>query len=1109
MQKTFKLAGWLISALMATLFTSSADAGLKYWTTGNYDAGSYVQDGLVLHYDGIRNVGINQPHSTTTTTWVNLGSAGSAYDVERQDTNATGAWTENAFKAAAKSYFRTKSDFVFPVTRTMQACFIPTANTHAYIFSPVGDDLWQRGSFQLPGTGKLNFNAHYYKYEDSNAGIPWSAAARPETACANSTSNTATAFLTPDYATITLGTTRPTSGNRSSGYVSLAGGQRSVTQFSAKANIMGNNGTTQLFNGTLFAFRFYNRILDNNELVWNRAVDETRYFGAAPLTEIPVTNVVVASTGGNDPIGEFAVDSTGYTFFAPATRNDGGLEYALDGYTIETWDAGTGTWGAPVDYSGASYTATDSGKVRLTWKWHATTGLLTRWNDAAYGIGDYVQEGLILHFDGIRNAGADAPHDNAATVWRNIAPNGGLDLLAYHYTGSGKEPGFDSSDTSVWTADGFWFSGNRTVCDLFYCPGTITVPAKFTMQILVDANTIDQQGDTISYPVSFNPWNLSGIGIRRREGDEYNTHSFYLVADKMLGDIGSQRPRDSNLFCLDYGTAMLDVIETANGDVGGATFFTGTNVESRTALYKPGMWAANGWQTGVVAQATSSAGFAFGGNIAGLSGKGAQAFTGKIKSFRLYNRILSDAELSRNRIVDDARFFGGPSVTNVEVATTFSFLQGAEEAGFYGVRGAYTFTCPETTATVRGIEYALDGYTIETWDATYGWNSATAMANSGASYTYTEGVSPAKVRLTWRWKPVRGRRTAADYTVEDCVANGLDLHYDGICNVGKDSSHDGLTRVWRNLARPGCHDLKYGGGTINWNADGHAFNGSTYFAAPVFTFPFRDTFQSLLNADPTSQPASDGIAYWFFPSATIVAQNDAWQRIGALSVRTSFKGVEYAGHGHQSGKRPHNLYDIAGRSYAADVPVTWVNAAKDETRIFVTPAATNIYGTTQNSGAMQFTDIANAGPSAAPFYIGGPTGGQRLRGTLKNFRHYDRVLTNEELVRNRNVDSARYFGELGVTNVFVVAGGEGAAQTETGAYKVEGEWTFTATKTVNKKGDVVDVTRYSIKEPDGEGGWTNKRTCNGNSYTYTEGTSPATVRLEWLPDPMGMVFILK
>ena len=72
----FALAAAIGAALPAT-------AGLKYWTTGGYDADSYVQEGLVLNYDGIRNAGLGQPHSTNATTWVNLGSGGSAYDMTR------------------------------------------------------------------------------------------------------------------------------------------------------------------------------------------------------------------------------------------------------------------------------------------------------------------------------------------------------------------------------------------------------------------------------------------------------------------------------------------------------------------------------------------------------------------------------------------------------------------------------------------------------------------------------------------------------------------------------------------------------------------------------------------------------------------------------------------------------------------------------------------------------------------------------------------------------------------------------------------------------------------------------------------------------------------
>lgn len=129
-----------------------------------------------------------------------------------------------------------------------------------------------------------------------------------------------------------------------------------------------------------------------------------------------------------------------------------------------------------------------------------------------------------------------------------------------------------------------------------------------------------------------------------------------------------------------------------------------------------------------------------------------------------------------------------------------------------------------------------------------------------------------------------------------------------------------------------------------------------------------------------------------------------------------------------------------------------------------------------------------------------------MNGKIKSLRYYDRVLTQEELVRNRNVDAVRYFGELGVTNVFVEACG--GTQTETGAYKVEGEWTFSATTTTDKRGETVPVERYSI-ETLVDGVWSGKTYYNGNSYTYTEGASPMTVRLTWLGQPNGMVIIFR
>ena len=81
-------------------------------------------------------------------------------------------------------------------------------------------------------------------------------------------------------------------------------------------------------------------------------------------------------------------------------------------------------------------------------------------------------------------------------------------------------------------------------------------------------------------------------------------------------------------------------------------------------------------------------------------------------------------------------------------------------------------------------------------------------------------------------------------------------------------------------------------------------------------------------------------------------------------------------------------------------------------------------------------------------------------------------------------------------------------QAEAGAYKVDGEWTFTASKVVDSRGRVVDVARYYIEELV-DGVWVNRKIYNGSSYTYTKGASSPTVRLKWLGQPEGMSIIVR
>ena len=130
---------------------------------------------------------------------------------------------------------------------------------------------------------------------------------------------------------------------------------------------------------------------------------------------------------------------------------------------------------------------------------------------------------------------------------------------------------------------------------------------------------------------------------------------------------------------------------------------------------------------------------------------------------------------------------------------------------------------------------------------------------------------------------------------------------------------------------------------------------------------------------------------------------------------------------------------------------------------------------------------------ADTFRIGG-TGSQYFTGTLKSFRYYDRVLTEAELVRNRQVDSARYFGKLAFTNVVVTANGFDADPAP-GAYAVEGSWTFSVTKGESEEAPTA-VRLRTIDRATGEVIAT--RFLDATTWTYdADAENGALVEIDW------------
>ena len=1058
-------------AVSATAFSAiSASAGIKYWDNPEFkafDVGDYVQDGLVLNYDGIRNAGPNADHDPNATTWKNLGTGGSTYDMANGGAAANSGWGDDGYVFAGDAYFKSSGKYALPEYYEIQTLVDAKASDHTgigYIYTRVFADAWKSDdtawngssiavrpewSQTVSGTtykGSLVFNTHFYT--SGRPLVPTSSATSFDYITALGDSKEAALFTALEVPTAMPGRASGQSGSwaaRNASYIYLGAHDNGA-------------GVGEALKGTIKNFRYYTRILSDDERAWNRVVDEGRYFGRSAA--LPVTNVVVASNipivAGEEPAGCYAVDGS-HTFTAPASKVVKGRNYTLNGFTVETW--GGSQWGAAVEHAGeTSYTATDSALVRLTWQWTPGDGLI------AYDADDYVQDGLVLHYDGIRNAGLDVPHDSAATAWVNVANPGSGDLVRYSLVSSVWQEGLA---TGSWTDNGFVFSKNA----LFRYADSFTVPTRYTTQAVFDAKQSEQ--DNIAYIVCPSPdgnssdWLRWSVGLRKTSFD-YGDGSvanvlFYCAADAAGGRLAERGSTDK---VYNYATAMLDITN--------AVVFTGTTAP----------WTATGAsyghrvKTGSGSARTLTKGFSLAGHYSTTD----ELLKGTIHDFRFYDRVLSDAEVAWNRVVDEARYFTEP---NVVVASTRADVQANEADGEYGVSGSYTFTAPESV-TVGRITYAPAGYAIQAWDDAAGcWGAATEY--TGASYAYTTAAG--KVRLLWRWKAVSGIRTAADYDVSDYVAGGLTFHLDGIRNAGAEAEHDSNATTWVNIGTDGeARNATITEATdLAWTANGYTFDGTRKFLVSNATGlgTASHTVQLLTDAVQNNQQNPSGATIYFFSGAADYFAGATYG--GSYYYRIQGKGNDL------------NLRFTFDKDVSIGYATLMTDAAQKKAYAFQGESKSNAEPNVKSYDSI-------SAPSFGNLAIGGWGGSesQYMKGTINYFRYYDRVLSDDELAHNREVDEARYFGRLAVTNVVASVSGE-----ET-AYKVEGGYTFTAPATVVEKGATKKVVCYKTEELV-NGVWKNRVWYDGTAYTY-DANSPdwgKTIRLTWSGPRPGLVIVVR
>ncbi len=1087
----------LVALTTATLFANSAMAEIKYWDNPDYrefKVSDYAP-GAVWNFDGIDNAA-GGSHSASATKWRNLGSSGANNDVWVRYQNSSGGWANSSAPSSlgggmgswAADGFKLTGGSEWRASGSGAVAQIDTGSNYTLQMLVTGKHSDQKNdkSFIMSVqqsdfafyTDRKNKRLYWGTQNSSTASHPYISGDKLGymTAILNGSEKTA-AFFT--------GTKAPTSGSGFHQFSSVAG------KTDNGYCIGGYTGTNGQFVGTIHSFRYYKRVLTDRELAWNRVVDEWRFFKRRNAP-IPVTNVVVATSlggaNGTEPVGCYAVSGS-HTFSAPANVDVGGVNYLRTGYTIETRKGGQ--WSEPVFhkttlFQRASYVAKEGECVRLTWKWVRADGISN-----PLTVKDYVWKDLVVFYDGINNVATNRPHSYTATSWANLVSGGSAnDVIVQRLNkdGNGWENAaslgkVDGRCPGRWTDDGFAIDGEgRFRCN---APGGFSVGTRYSLQMLVDAKASDQVTGS-AFLLGANS-NLFAFQLRKNDG-------------LLIWKTGS----DENPFMKGGAYSYMTAIMAGDRQ----KFFDGAVAPTSGDGYRKNANIAPYHETG----------YCLGGYGKELAN---DRFVGTFKSFRQYSRELTAAEIAKNRAVDNWRYFGIPDSTNVLVTSTHTYLQGNEPNGAYVLKGPHMFSAPKN-AVAKGISYKCSGYTLEKWSAN-GWGPAESYATT--TYTCSKTTRNDKVRLTWIWTATNGLRTASDYGFEDYSQAGIVWHFDGKLNRGLGATQNSGATTWKNLvpnSAPSSIFLQL------------AHTNGTSYVNPKDPLP---NLGSVNNWNPGSWTAGGGgvrlygHSRWLGLGQVGPVSNWTIQTLVDANVDNIVNKMEYV----VSVSWSNFALALRKKDYTPEENCFYFNAQKADKTTSPRPYfqnesrnydfATAILDSSDCTakmfqGVIPPDSMASEGyyryPSITSFVdtnfcIGASSTSftDFFVGSIKNVRYYDRVLTEEEIVRNRNVDAVRYFGALGVTNVFVVAGG--GSQAETGAYKVEGSWEFTATSVRDHEGADVPVARYVI-ETFADGRRESKEVFDGSSFTYSESDAKyrgKVVRLTWKPASPGTFLMLE
>lgn len=996
-----------LALAIASVAPFTAHAALKYQTD------AYVQDGLIVHLDGIRNVGANKAHDSSATYWENLANQENPAAITA---NASTGWRDDGYYFAHNStpgYARLISATPAMTSATFEfACdnLGGTQHTPSWgctFFSGTNDQRVCTVS-----ATSIRFKADQWtgssNYRPSITSWSWKQA-----------SFTLGASGDGNFKAYDSGTIKESKSAGSTGEKGIP-----ETRWMVGSNVKQTDAQMQ-FKGVMKSFRIYNRSLTADEVAHNAAIDAARFEGVMPVTNAVIATSVAGAFGNEIP-GVYAVDGS-HTFTAVPSAKVGSTTYACTGCTVERWE--NGEWGAAETCNGCfAVTITESEKVRITWQWESTNATL----------GGYVTDGIVVWLDGISNVGAGKPHNSYATAWVNLAdPDNSAKITA--------------NDLSGWRDDGYYFAftdvGSYARLEKA-APGM----TRATLEMAFQGSLADQYAfDWGSYFVSI--------------GANTGICGFDKNGKICLNGIGGSGNDTRVNFLWNWKQASFTVGEI--GDGGAIAYEEGVQKDSRSRPSIKSIPAAR-WYVGNYS-----------------SGQKYQA-VGTMKAVRIYNRALSADEVAQNAAADEARFSSGTN--GVEVMAHVRGLVGREPAGFYTPNG-WTFSAGVATQTVNGISYAPAGYTVEAFDAaTKTWS---VSETSDGATTWTSPAQPfANRRLTWKWRAVRGVRSAADYDLDDYVQDGLVAWLDGICNAGVDLPHDSSATTWVDLS------VRKSGVQLTTNDSSHWTDDGYYFCLGSPESNYKRSYAYLrqtlsLGKVGTIEFASDVDLTQRNPTSV---NNYVGRFVSYVTGESSGDYSDSCIRNQGDNQLEWNADQWSGTTWQNRVKTTPKWDGKHAAFVMSEDAYTSFKAGVrdQSKARATVTEIPKLYWMIANKYADS-TAANQITGTMKALRLYNRPLSDEEVAQNYKADVARFDNALTVTNVIVVASDYSGALAAD-AYEVFGEYTFTASPS-EVDGSLPNKVRVETLAADGS--VSGIEDVEGTSYTYAVGTSPAKVRIQF------------